>query len=186
MSLFVHRRDWYLLRKVEGLLDKHFPGEARVPLQELEKNISLALHYGPPLIMDGMRPVSPNFQFIGTLNCRLAQTLPKRLEDFMRGGQEHGVVYVSFGTVFQSQYMTEDSRRLLAKVFSRLKQKVIWKWEKDEMPGKPDNLMVSKWLLQQDILGHPNLRLFITHGGLNSFQETLCHQKPVVSAMSID
>ena len=42
-------------------------------------------------------------------------------------------------------------------------------------------MLVSKWVPQQDILAHPNLKLFITHGGLGSFQETLCYQKPVVT-----
>merc|ERR1712173_483980 len=32
----------------------------------------------------------------------------------------------------------------------------------------------------QDILAHPNLKAFITHGGQSSFQEALCHQKPIL------
>ena len=66
-------------------------------------------------------------------------------------------------------------------VFKGLKQKVLWKWETEEMADKPDNVMLSKWLPQQEILAHPNCKLFITHGGQSSFQETLCHKKPVVS-----
>ena len=48
------------------------------------------------------------------------------------------------------------------------------------MQEKPDNIMLSKWLPQQDILAHPKLKLFITHGGQSSTQEALCHKKPVV------
>ena len=51
----------------------------------------------------------------------------------------------------------------------------------DKMEGKPDNVMLHKWLPQQDVLGHPNVRMFVSHGGQSSFQETLCHQKPAVS-----
>ena len=40
---------------------------------------------------------------------------------------------------------------------------------------------MSNWLPQQDVLAHPNLKVFITHAGQSSFQETLCHQKPVVA-----
>ncbi len=143
------------------------------------------LHYGHPMIMDGNRPVSPNFQYIGMLNCRPARPLPDDLEAFMKSGREHGVIYVSFGTVFQSQYMPEETVRLFADAFSKLRQKVIWKWEGTAMPGKPDNVMLSKWLPQQDLLGHPNLKLFVTHGGLNSFQEILCHRKPAVSRVTL-
>ena len=65
-------------------------------------------------------------------------------------------------------------------VFSLLKQRVIFKWEEDHLDGKPDNVLLSKWLPQQDILAHPKLRLFVSHGGQSSGQESLCYQKPMV------
>ena len=76
--------------------------------------------------------------------------------------------------------MPESQRLLLLNVFSRLKQRVLWKWETEVMEDKPQNVMLSKWLPQQDILGHPNLRVFVSHGGQSSCQESLCHQKPMV------
>ncbi len=179
---FVSCRDFYFIRKGEELLDKHFPGEPRVPLMELERNTSLALHYGHPMIMDGMRPLAPNFQYIGMMNCRVPQPLPADLAAFMESpaAAEHGVVYVSFGSVLQAKEMSEYNRKMLVRVFGGLKQRVIWKWETEDMADKPDNLKLSKWLPQQDILGHPNTRLFITHAGQSSTQETLCHQTPIV------
>ena len=42
-------------------------------------------------------------------------------------------------------------------------------------------LSVSDWLPQQDILAHPNLKVFITHAGQSSMQELLCHQKPALA-----
>ena len=170
-----------MVGKFDELLDKHFPGEERRPLLDLERNVSLVLHYGHPMIMDGLRPVAPNFQYIGMMNCRKPQPLPKDLEDFMRSGREHGVIYVSYGSLLQARHMSPELLRMFTNVFSKLKQKVIWKFEADDLPGKPDNLMLARWLPQQDILGHPNLKLFITHAGLNSMQELICHQKPAVS-----
>ena len=94
---------------------------------------------------------------------------------------EAGVILVSFGSVLQASMMSEEMRLQLVSVFGQLKQRVLWKWEaKEEMKDKPDNVMLSKWLPQQDILAHPKLRLFITHGGQSSSQEALCHKKPVV------
>ncbi len=173
-------RDYVFIPKSEALLDKHFPGEKRMSLLEIERNTSLVLHYGHPMIMDGMRPLSPNFQYIGMMNCKEGQPLPKDLDDFMDSGKEDGVIYVSFGSVLQAKTMSEERRKMFIKVFGSLKQKVIWKWETEEMPDKPDNVKLSKWLPQQDILAHPNTKLFITHAGQSSIQETLCHQKPVV------
>lgn len=49
--------------------------------------------------------------------------------------------------------MPEDKRRIFIEAFSDLPQRVLWKWEDDNLPGKPENVMISKWLPQQDVLG---------------------------------
>lgn len=38
-------------------------------------------------------------------------------------------------------------------VFSKLKQKVVFKWEDDKLPNQPANVLIQKWLPQADILG---------------------------------
>ena len=48
--------------------------------------------------------------------------------------------------------MPEETRKIFVNVFSRLKQRVLWKWPK-EMPDRPPNVMLSKWIPQQDVLG---------------------------------
>ena len=96
-----------------------------------------------------------------------------------------GVIYVSFGSAVRTSHMSDDRRKLFLNVFKGLKQKVLWKWETEEMEDKPDNVLLSKWLPQQEVLAHANVKLFITHGGQASFQETLCHRKPVVSVKII-
>jgi glucuronosyltransferase len=54
--------------------------------------------------------------------------------------------------------MPDAYRRVFLSVFGRLKQRVIWKWETEEMEDLPPNVKLSKWLPQQDVLGHPNIR----------------------------
>ena len=114
------------------------------------------------------------------MNCRAGQPLPDNLEKIMTDSGDEGVIFVSFGSVLQASFMSDDLRNTFLNVFRRLKQKVIWKWESEEMPNQPSNLHLSKWLPQQDILAHPKLKLFITHGGQSSSQEALCHKKPTV------
>lgn len=38
-------------------------------------------------------------------------------------------------------------------VFSKLKQRVIVKWDTEEINYKPKNVLIKKWLPQDDILG---------------------------------
>ena len=51
----------------------------------------------------------------------------------------------------------------------------------------PENVYVSRWLEQNDILGDKRINLFITHGGFNSVQESVYHGKPmIVLGVSLD
>lgn len=66
---------------------------------------------------------------------------------------EHGVVYFSFGSVTNASTMSAETRKAFCDVFSKLPQRVLWKWEIDEMPDKPPNVKIVKWMPQRDILG---------------------------------
>ncbi|CAG7723496.1 unnamed protein product, partial [Allacma fusca] len=76
--------------------------------------------------------------------------------------------------------MPEETRKAFSKTFSRIKQRVLWKWDHTDMTDLPGNVKLSKWLPVQDILAHPNTKLFITHGGLLSTQEAIYHGVPLV------
>ena len=36
------------------------------------------------------------------------------------------------------------------------------------------------WIPQQDLLGHPAVKAFLTHGGIHSIYEALFHGQPMV------
>lgn len=83
------------------------------------------------------------------------------MDDFLSGSGKDGFILFSLGSVVQAKEMPESTRKVFLNVFSRLKQRVIWKWETEEMPDLPKNVKLSKWLPQQDVLGkmcHSSMR----------------------------
>ncbi len=58
-------RNYHIMGKIEAILDKHFPGEDRLPILELEKRASLAISFGHPHLTDGWKPTMPNYIQIG-------------------------------------------------------------------------------------------------------------------------
>ncbi|XP_011782468.1 PREDICTED: UDP-glucuronosyltransferase 2B23 isoform X1 [Colobus angolensis palliatus] len=58
--------------------------------------------------------------------------------------------------------------------------KVLWRFD----GNKPDTLGLNtrlyKWIPQNDLLGHPKTRAFITHGGANGIYEAIYHGVPMV------
>ena len=104
----------------------------------------------------------------GLMTCQKPASLPTNLEEFVTKSK-HGVIFVSFGSVVKASKMPESKRKAMLSVFSKLKQRVIWKWEK-AMEDAPDNVMISSWLPQTSLLAHGNVKLFITHGGAGSVQ----------------
>jgi len=53
--------------------------------------------------------------------------------------------------------MPDEKRKIIASVLGKLGKerglRAIWKWETEEMEAKPENVLLKKWLPQQDIIG---------------------------------
>ncbi|KAJ8954689.1 hypothetical protein NQ318_011381 [Aromia moschata] len=125
-------------------------------------------------------PRVPNMVDIGGYHINPPKELPKDLKEFMDNATE-GVVYFSLGSNVQPSQMSDSMRRHILVALGKLKQKVLWKWDEDTIPGKPDNVRLSKWFPQQDILAHRNTKLFITHSGLLSTIETVYFGVPILA-----
>lgn len=95
-------------------------------------------------------------------------------------GAEHGAIFFSLGSNIKSTNIDETRVDALLKTFGKLKQRVLWKWDV-ELLNIPENVIVSKWLPQNDILAHKNVRLFISHCGLGSVNEAKFHGVPILA-----
>ena len=53
--------------------------------------------------------------------------------------------------VIKASDIPEDKLRAFLDSFSGRRERILWKWEAEEgdMPGKPSNVMLKKWLPQQ-------------------------------------
>jgi len=105
--------------------------------------------------------------------------LPDDLREFIESA-EHGVILFSLGGNLKPKVMKEEKKRDILASLSKIKQKVIWKWDDETVEVDKSKFMIRKWLPQNDILAHPNVKLFVTHGGLLSCTESVLRGKPIV------
>ncbi|XP_308743.4 UDP-glycosyltransferase UGT5 [Anopheles gambiae] len=162
-----------------AMYEAAFP-DPKPPLEELRRHaVSLVLlnnHFS----LSYPRPYVPNMVEVGGMHVnRKPNPLPEDIQRVLDGA-EHGVIYFSMGSNIQSSQLPVAKREAILRVFSRLKQTVLWKWEDETLPNRPANVIVKAWWPQDDVLAHPNVRLFITHGGLLSTTESLYHGVPVI------
>lgn len=159
------------------LYAKHFPNAKR-SFDEVYQNFSL-IFMNQHVTSASSRPMMPNMIEIGGIHVDEPKPLPHDMQQFLDSA-EHGAIFFSMGSVIQAFKWPEEKREALVRVFSKLKQKVIWKYENETLPNKPDNVMISKWLPQSDILAHPNIKFFISHCGLLGTTEALHRGVPML------
>ncbi|XP_023012472.2 UDP-glycosyltransferase UGT5 [Leptinotarsa decemlineata] len=159
------------------LARKHFPKcvDENGPITD----VSLLLLNSHESVDDPV-PYVPNMVNIGGYHVNPPKSLPKDLQEFCDNAKD-GVIYFSMGSNLKPSDMSQDSKQAILSALGKLKQKVLWKWDEDHLPGKPENVKIGKWFPQQDILAHPNVKLFITHGGLLSKTETIYHGVPILA-----
>ncbi|KAG7302268.1 hypothetical protein JYU34_013764 [Plutella xylostella] len=165
---------------LQGVLRAHF-GSKMPHVYDMGKNVSFILQNGHYSVSYS-RPYLPNVAEIACIHCKEAKPLDADLEDWISGAGDAGFIFVSMGSSVRAASMPPAAHRLFTRALGRLPQRVLWKHEADQnMTEVPPNVMLRKWLPQQDLLGHPKIKAFVTHGGLLSMYETVYHGVPVVT-----
>ncbi|CAG9792440.1 unnamed protein product [Diatraea saccharalis] len=152
---------------------------AKIPkLSELKKNVELVF-LNVHSIWEMNRPMPPNVIYLGGLHQQPERKLPKDFQSYL-DSSKHGVIYASFGTNIDPTLLPPHKIQILINVFSKLPYDILWKWNKDELHGLSDNIKISKWLPQADLLKHPKIKVFITQGGLQSTDEAIAGGVPLI------
>lgn len=163
--------------KQQKLYEKFFP-EVKVPFEVQRKHVAL-LFNNNYFASSTIKPQMPNTIDIGGIHIDQVKPLPQNIQDYLDSAK-NGAILFSMGSMLKAVYWPVEKREAFVKAFSKLNVKVLWKYENDTLPNKPDNVMISPWVPQRDILAHPNIKLFITHGGLLGTTEALVEGVPVL------
>ncbi|XP_017152200.1 UDP-glucuronosyltransferase 1-7C-like [Drosophila miranda] len=188
-NIFATMGSWIFMRVIEHNNDKIYKDlygdDPSMPrYEDLYKNISLILFSSHGISEGPIRPNVPAVIEVGGIQVKdQPDPLPENIEDFLNSASsDDGAILLSLGSNVKAEHINPDSVQKMFNVISKLKQKVIWKWDNlENTPGKSDNILYAKWLPQDDILAHPKIKLFITHAGKGGVTEAQYHGKPMLA-----
>ncbi|PVD38924.1 hypothetical protein C0Q70_01549 [Pomacea canaliculata] len=127
-------------------------------------------------ILDYPKPTMPNVKLIGGTATGPGKPLPPQFKDFMDEAQE-GVVIVTFGS--QVLNLPKSITQKILNVLTDLPFKSIFR--ANVSSPNSQKILTSSWIPQNDLLAHPNTRVFVSHCGKNGQYEALYHAVPVVA-----
>lgn len=147
-------------------------------IEDMVKETSLILENVNPVFSD-RRPLVPNSLQYTHVTSNRNEFLGKDLKQILDNAKE-GVVYFSLGTNVRFDHVQGDVKKNIMAALGDLPYTVICKWESESIEGQPKNVHLRKWLPQQAVLAHPNVKVFITQGGLQSSEEAIINAVPLV------
>lgn len=162
------------------MYNDHFP-EPKPKLEELRKTKVSMVLANSHISLNGPKPFMSNVVEVGGIHIDTkVKPLPEDLETFLNTAK-NGVVYFCMGSNISPNAMLPEKRNAILRGLSSIKEKVIWKWDHDSAKDVDQTkFYTSKWLPQNDILAHKNVKLFITHGGLLGTTEAVYHGVPLM------
>ncbi|XP_054631978.1 UDP-glucuronosyltransferase 1-2-like [Dunckerocampus dactyliophorus] len=159
----------------KSVVKRYFGADADYSTFFLDADIWLVRN---DFVFEFPRPTMPNVIYMGGFQCKPPEQLSADLEEFVQSSGDHGIVVMTLGTLVGSlpRVLVEE----IAAAFSQLPQKVIWRYLGEKPANLGNNTLLVKWLPQNNLLGHPKTRVFVSHGGTNSVQEAIYHGVPIV------
>jgi UDP:flavonoid glycosyltransferase YjiC (YdhE family) len=122
------------------------------------------------------RPLPPLMQMVGPMLDDTPAVLAEELQTWLGTGLP--VVFVNLGTLARpgEHLLDQIARGLESSEF-----RALWVLREPPPMSLPANVRVERWVdSQTGVLAHPNVRVFVSHCGINSVHESLSAGTPVV------
>ncbi|XP_011881506.1 PREDICTED: UDP-glucuronosyltransferase 2B31-like [Vollenhovia emeryi] len=176
---------WYFnyltTREQDKIIREQF-GPDMPGVRELERKVSLIL-INSHIALNGIQPKTPAAVDVGGLHVQDEdQMLQPELEKWMNDSK-NGFIYFTFGSMMMIETFPPEFIRVLYVSLGKIAPtRVLMKIPSPEKlpPGLPGNIYMSPWMPQIKVLRHPNIKGFITHGGLMGTQEAITCGVPMI------
>lgn len=170
-------KHYVVLPKIYSVVKDDFPG---LPdLAELERQTRVALINYSPAIHD-LEPMLPNVIPIAGMHMQKVKRLPKEFQEILDNAK-NGLILFSLGTNVKSWMLGDERIQKFIEAFRNLPQyTILWKFDNEKIPNVPKNVIIRRWMPQNDILAHTNTKLFMSHCGLLSSLESTWHGVPIL------
>ncbi|VVC99840.1 unnamed protein product [Leptidea sinapis] len=180
--LYVYFKIWYRhsIQQVEQtFIENQY--DVKVNLEQLSKSSISLLLVNTFHAINGVKPLLPGVVEVGGMHLdHTRKEIPVYMERFLNES-EHGVVLFSFGSLIRTSTMPKYKEEILVNALSKLKQRVIWKYEESGEEGTlTGNILRVRWLPQYELLQHRKVVAFLAHGGLLGMTEAVSAGKPMV------
>ncbi|XP_062547887.1 UDP-glucosyltransferase 2-like [Armigeres subalbatus] len=173
--------DYYLIpkefEKYDQIIEQNFGGNISKSIDLMQRVDFLMTNVDPT--MGFIRPIVPQAIQLGFLHVKPPKPLPQDLQRYL-DRSTHGVIYFSLGTLIRSDSINERNLKIFVDTFKSLKYDILWKCDSVVNLNGTSNIRISKWFPQQDLLAHPNVKLFVTQGGQQSMEEAVDRKVPMV------
>ncbi|GMT27413.1 hypothetical protein PFISCL1PPCAC_18710, partial [Pristionchus fissidentatus] len=180
-ELFIRTQFWFPRRACDRALRTKF-GPDYPSVAEQSSRVAYLFTNSEPLI----ETAAPTLSKVIDIS-QIGASQPKPLDQYWDGvlNRRPRAVLISFGSMVKSYLFPAQTKLSLLRMMSRFPDVTfIWKYEhpEDEFSNKEaaaiDNLVLTKWMPQVDILNHPSMAAFVTHGGMGSAQEAAARGVP--------
>ena len=131
-------------------------------------------------VLESPQTSLPNTVFLPGITLSPSNPLNAQFLEIVKSSPK-GIILMSFGST--SAYLPDHILTSFFEAFRGLEQTVIWKMPRlpeQLRPQVPDNVKLLPWIPQNDLLGHPGTKVFVTHCGNNGQYEALFHGVPML------